>query len=175
MPPENRPGDIDLRPYVRELAGKGRCDLSPLFADAAAFGTLVRRLAEPFADRRVSHVAGVDALGFALAGAVAVHLGAGFVPLRKAGKAAWTVRSASFVDYSGGAKALELVTDALNADSRVLIVDDWSETGAQLAAAAELCLGVGATVVGAAVVNADKAVRRNRPAGIPLLHSVIAY
>ena len=166
---------MELRPYIREMAGKGRCDLSPLFASAGAFGALVDRLAEPFLRELVSHVAGIDAIGFALAGAVAVRLGAGFVPLRKGHKSAWDVRSVSFSDYSGTEKSLELVVDVLDGASRVLIVDDWSETGTQLRAAAELCRSAGASVVGAAVLNADEAVRSRPPAGIQVVHSVIAY
>jgi adenine phosphoribosyltransferase len=164
---------MELRSYIRE--GINRCDLSLLFADAGALRTLVERLAEPFVAHRVSHVAGIDALGFALAGAVAVRLAAGFIPIRKGSKAAWAARSVSFRDYSGGEQALELVTDVLSPADRVLIVDDWSETGTQLGAAAELCRSAGARVVGAAVLNADESVRARPPAGIAHLHSVIAY
>jgi adenine phosphoribosyltransferase len=110
-----------------------------------------------------------------LAGAVAARLGAGFVPLRKGDKAAWAVRSASFTDYTGNVKTLELVSDVLDANCRVLIVDDWSETGAQLDAAAQLCLSTGAMVVGAAVLNADETVRQRPPKGIAVLNSVIHY
>jgi adenine phosphoribosyltransferase len=166
---------MELRPYIRESAGKNRCDLSSLLADARAFRTLVEQLAAPFAAERVTHVAGIDAMGFILGGAVAVELGAGFVPLRKPGKAAWEVRSVQFSDYSGIPKSLELVVDILRSDSRVLIVDDWAETGAQLRAASELCSSTGATVVGAAVLNADPVVRQRPPDGIRILHSVIAY
>src|SRR3954471_14470620 len=98
-------------PYIREMVGKKRCDLSPLLADASALRTLVARLGEPFASERVTHVVGIDAMGFILGGAVAIQLAAGFVPLRKAGKAAWTVRSVRFLDYSGVEKSLELVDD----------------------------------------------------------------
>ena len=164
---------MNLRPYIRE--GRDRCDLSLLFADAVALRTLIERLAEPFAGQRVSHVVGIDALGFGLAGAVAVRLAAGFVPIRKGSKAAWVSYSVSFCDYTGIEKSLELVTDVLSPADRVLIVDDWSETGAQLRAAAVLCRSTGATVVGAAVLNADATVRARPPEGIGVLHSVIAY
>ena len=166
---------MELRPFIRETEGKNRCDLSLLFADAGALRILVERLAEPFVERGVTHVAGIDALGFALAGAVAVRLAAGFIPIRKGSKAAWDVRSVSFRDYTGGERSLELVADVLGPADRVLIVDDWSETGAQLKAAAELCCSAGATVVGAAVLNADESVRARPPAGIAVLHRVIAY
>jgi adenine phosphoribosyltransferase len=166
---------MNLRSYIRELPGKNRCDLTLLMQDAMAFRELVEQLAAPFVQARVTHVAGIDASGFALAGAVAIQLGAGFVPLRKAGKATWHTRSVSFKDYSGEEKSLELVTDALNPSCRVLIVDDWSETGSQLAAAAKLCATAGATVVGGAVLNADVSVRQNPPSGISFLHWVIEY
>lgn len=159
---------------IREEAGRERCDLSPFFRNGAALKLAVERLAEPFVDLHISHVVGIDALGFVLAGAVACRLGAGFVALRKGGKSAWATRSAVFVDYSGRQKHLELVEDVLQPADRVLIVDDWSETGAQLNAACELCRNAGATVVGAALLNIDVSVRR-QPPGIPLLHSIIDY
>src|SRR5439155_19799812 len=109
----------DWRWYIREMAGKNRCDFSRLFRNRAAFAELVERLAEPFVDDRVTHVAGIDALGFALAGAGAVRLGAGFVAIRKGGKSAWTARTKSFLGYSRGEKSLELVDDGLDVHSRI--------------------------------------------------------
>jgi adenine phosphoribosyltransferase len=144
-----------------------------LFADARAFGAVVGRLAEPFVGREVSHVVGVDALGFVLAGAVAVRLGAGFVAARKGGRSAWAVRSVTFRDYSDAEKTLEMGVDVLDAASRVLIVDDWAETGAQITAAATLCRMSGASVVGAAVLNADPAARQQLRGKVGELREVI--
>jgi adenine phosphoribosyltransferase len=157
------------------MAGKNRCDLSRLFADSFAFRALVDRLAEPFASDRITHVVGIDAMGFALAAAVALKLNAGFVPLRKQGKAAWDVRSFAFIDYSGNEKSLEIVVDTLDSTACVVIVDDWSETGAQLAATMELCSSTGATVAGMAVLNADDAARRHPSLASKRLHCVTRY
>jgi adenine phosphoribosyltransferase len=166
---------MGLRSYIREMPGKGRCDFSKLFRDARAFAELVERLGKPFEGDGVTHVAGIDALGFALAGAVAVKLGAGFAAIRKGGKSAWTARAQSFVDYSRGEKTLELVEDALDSSCRVLIVDEWSETGAQLEAAIELCRATGTTIVGATVLNADEGARKRLAGRISRLHGVIQY
>ncbi len=119
---------MDIGSFIREMPGKGRCDLTPLLRDAEAFGQLVRGLGEPFADSSVSHVVAIDAMGFILGGAVARALDAEFIPVRKAGKAAWSTVSRDVVDYSGTSKALHLVADSLDQTSRVLkdvCVEGW--------------------------------------------------
>jgi adenine phosphoribosyltransferase len=146
---------MDYRPLIREHPLKNRCDLSRLLRDATAFRALIDDLAAPFRDDRVDLVAALDAMGFVLGGAVAVELGAGVVLLRKPGLAAWAVVSEPFADYTGRQKSFEMVADAVTPGDRVLVVDDWSETGAQLEAAVALLERAGALVVGAAVLRAD--------------------
>ena len=132
-----------------------RCDVTPLFADPAAFAELVVDLCAPFDAADIDFVAGIDALGFILGTAIAVHLGKGFIPLRKGGKLPVAVNTVEFVDYSGQSKALELRRGGLPAGARVLVVDEWLETGAQVQAAVALVEAAGGAVAGIAAINMD--------------------
>jgi adenine phosphoribosyltransferase len=120
-----------------------RCDVTPLFADPAALAELVADLCAPFQSAAIDYVAGIDALD------------KGFIPLRKGGKLPVPVSTAEFVDYSGQPKALELRQGSLPPGARVLVVDEWVETGAQVQAAVALIEGAGGSVVGIAAINMD--------------------
>jgi adenine phosphoribosyltransferase len=122
-------------------------DITPVLQDAALFRNVVEAMAEPFRDRRVTHVLGIEARGFILGGAVAVSLGAGFVPARKPGKLPWE-RASEAYDLEYGTDALECHRDALPAAARALVVDDVLATGGTARAAGQLARGLGAEVVG---------------------------
>ena len=123
-------------------------DITPVLQDAVLFRQVVEALAEPFENGRVTHVIGIEARGFILGGAVATHLGAGFVPARKAGKLPWKTLSESYaLEY--GEDSLEAHEDAFHHDdSRALIVDDVIATGGTARATGLLTRSLGATVVG---------------------------
>jgi len=132
-----------------------RCDVTPLFADYAAFSALVDDLAalvEPFG---FDVIVGIDALGFILGAALALRACVGFVPIRKGGKLPVVVDSAECVDYTGQRKTLELRRDALKPGTRVLLVDEWIETGAQVRAAIQLIEGQSGVIVGIASLHID--------------------
>jgi len=131
-----------------------RNDVTPLFADRAAFSQLAADLAEPFRDADV--VVAIDALGFILGTAVAGVLDVGVVPVRKRGKLPVETERVGFVDYSRERKALEVRPDALAAGARVLVVDEWIETGAQVRATIELVKRLGGVVVGIATIAMDR-------------------
>lgn len=133
-----------------------RCDVTPLFMDRVALQSLVDDLAQPFETTEFDFVAGIDALGFILATALAMHLDKGVIVIRKGGKLPVPVVSRQFTDYTGEQKTLELRTDVLNPGDRVLLVDEWIETGAQAFAAIELLEGQGAEVIGIATINIDR-------------------
>jgi len=129
-----------------------RSDVTPIFAQPAAFAKLVEDLAQPYLGERVEQVAGLDALGFIVGTALALKLGAGFVPIRKGGKLPVAHDRETTTDYSGNAKTLELRTGAFASGTRVLLVDEWIETGAQARAAIALIERAGGVVVGIAAI-----------------------
>ena len=126
-------------------------DLTPLLADATAFGAVVERLAERFAHAEAEVVVGIEARGFMFAAPVALRLGCGFVPARKPGKLPYhTVRQTYQLEY--GTDGLEAHEDALRPGQRVLLLDDVLATGGTAAAAARLIRQLGGDLVGAAFV-----------------------
>jgi adenine phosphoribosyltransferase len=122
-------------------------DLTPLLADTEALRFTVDALADAFAGQRIDKVVGIEARGFILAAPVAYRLGAGFVPVRKAGKLPWHTESEAYtLEY--GADRLELHADAVAAGDSVLVVDDVMATGGTARATVRLVERLGATVVG---------------------------
>jgi adenine phosphoribosyltransferase len=146
------------RPYLalidHETSGN-RCDVTPLFADYDAFAALVDDLAALVESLAFDLVAGIDALGFILGAALALRTDHGFVPIRKGGKLPVAVDVAECVDYTGQRKTLELRRDALTPGQRVLLVDEWIETGAQVRAAIQLIEGQGGVIAGIASLHLD--------------------
>jgi adenine phosphoribosyltransferase len=142
----------ELRGLVRDVpdhpqAGVVFKDITPLLADADAFRFAIEALAEPFGRMAVTHVVGIEARGFIVAAPVAHQLGAGFVPVRKAGKLPWqTVSQQYSLEY--GTDTLELHVDGVGGGDRVLIIDDVLATGGTAHATAAMVAGTGATVVG---------------------------
>ncbi len=132
-----------------------RNDITPLFADFQAFSALVEDLIRPFAEIEFGCVAGIDALGFILGTAIAVRLQKGFVPIRKGGKLPVPTNTTEFVDYTAQKKSLELRVGAIQPGTRVLVVDEWVETGAQIQAAIALVEKQGGVVIGIATINMD--------------------
>jgi adenine phosphoribosyltransferase len=126
-------------------------DITPLLRSPEALRDACMLLAEPFRDRGVTLVAGIESRGFIFGSVVAQNLGAGFVPIRKPGKLPWTTRRHEYVlEY--GSDALEIHDDALSSGDRVLVIDDVLATGGTLAAAMQLVRGFDATLIGAATV-----------------------
>ena len=132
-----------------------RYDVTPMFADAKYFEQLVEDLAGPFHNTQLDCVACIDALGFILGTAIARRLGVGVIPIRKGGKLPVETDSEEFRDYSDELKRLEIRRDILPPQARVLLVDEWIETGAQIGAAATLIEAQGGTIVGIATINMD--------------------
>ncbi len=128
------------QPYLtlidHETSGN-RCDVTPLFADYGAFSALIDDLA-------------------ALVEPLALRCHVGFIPIRKGGKLLVDVDSAECVDYTGQRKTLELRRDALKPGMRVLLVDEWIETGAQVRAALALIEGRGGVIAGIASLHIDE-------------------
>jgi len=140
-------------------------DLTPVFADPVAFRRMVQGLASPaLSDPRAAAVAGtraedpgydlvagVEARGFLLAAAVALEVGVGVVPIRKAGKLPRESVAADY-DLEYGTGTLELHRDAIAPGQRILIVDDVLATGGTLGAAIALVEQLGGLVTAVSVV-----------------------
>ncbi len=122
-------------------------DISPLLADPGAFALAVRLLSQPFDAAGVDKVVGIEARGFIFGAPIAQRLGAGFVPMRKAGKLPAATVSESY-DLEYGSAAVEVHADAFAPGERVLVVDDVLATGGTAAAAVSLVARAGGEVVG---------------------------
>lgn len=121
-------------------------DLTPLFADAAAFASVLDLLAERH-HGAVDAVAGVEARGFIIGAPLAQRMGVAFVPIRKKGKLPGDVVTQSY-DLEYGSATIEMQRDALASGARVLVVDDVLATGGTAIAACELVEKLGGDVVG---------------------------
>jgi adenine phosphoribosyltransferase len=150
-------------------------DITPLLADGAAFARCIDALVEPWLDRDVQAVCGVESRGFIFAAAIAQKLGAGFIPLRKPGKLPPPVMHADYqLEY--GTDRLEARVGTVRQGERVLLVDDVLATGGTLGAARNLLDQLGAELVGASVVIELLALQGRSlwPQHVPL-HSVLHY
>jgi adenine phosphoribosyltransferase len=152
--------EASLKQYIRDIPdfpepGVVFKDITPLLAHADIFRSLVLHMADRYADSGVSKVAGIEARGFIFAAPLATALGAGFVPIRKAGKLPHEVEQVDY-ELEYGSDLLEVHRDAVEAGERVLIVDDVIATGGTAAASIRLMERLGAEVVGvAALVELD--------------------
>lgn len=126
-------------------------DITTLLGDAPMFQLAVAELASPWVEREVDRVAGIEARGFILGGAVAHRVGAGFIPIRKKGKLPHeTVRVAYSLEY--GLDEMEMHRDALEPGERVVLIDDLIATGGTAEAAVKLLRSLGAEILAACFV-----------------------
>lgn len=126
-------------------------DVTTLFADPQGFKAAIAQIAEPYRKEPVDAVAGIEARGFILGGAVADRLGCGFIPIRKKGKLPWkTVGQDYELEY--GTDTIEIHEDAIKEGERILVVDDLIATGGTAEAAAKLITRTGGEVLGAVFV-----------------------
>jgi adenine phosphoribosyltransferase len=126
-------------------------DITTLLGDARAFRRCVDELLQPFAGEKIDKVAGIEARGFILGGAVAHQLSAGFIPLRKKGKLPHQTIAVEYaLEY--GVDSMEMHLDACAAGERVMLIDDLIATGGTAIAAAQLLRQAGAVVTAAAFV-----------------------
>ncbi len=149
-------GDDDLKSVIRSIPDHPKPgivfrDITTLLGDARAFRRAVDELVHPWAGAKVDQVAGIEARGFILGGAVAHQLSAGFVPIRKKGKLPHTtVRMAYALEY--GLDEMEIHVDAVRPGQRVILVDDLIATGGTAEGAVKLLRQIGAEVVAACFI-----------------------
>src|SRR5579862_7631669 len=126
-------------------------DVTTLFGNARAFRRTIDELVQPYAGKRIDKVAGIEARGFILGGAIAHQLSTGFVPIRKKGKLPHTVIGEDYaLEY--GTDRVEIHTDAIKPGESVLLVDDLIATGGTALAGIRLLERVGAKVAGCSFV-----------------------
>ena len=126
-------------------------DITTLLQDPYGFRKLVDDLVQPFAGKGVSAVAGIEARGFIIGGAVAHQLSCGFIPVRKKGKLPWETIGVDY-ELEYGSDRVEIHKDAVTKGQNVLIVDDLIATGGTAAAAIQLLRQAGANLVGCSFV-----------------------
>lgn len=126
-------------------------DITTLLGNARAFRRAVDELVHPFAGSKIDKIAGIEARGFILGGAIAHQLSAGFVPIRKKGKLPYeTVRVAYSLEY--GIDEMEMHRDAVAAGEKILLVDDLIATGGTAEGAVDLVRQMGGDIVAAVFV-----------------------
>ncbi len=146
----------DLKSFIRTIPDYPRPgiqfrDITTLLGNAGAFRRAVDELLQPWTGAKIDHVAGIEARGFILAGAIAHQLSAGFVPIRKKGKLPHrTVRVAYSLEY--GLDEVEMHADAIVPGERILLVDDLIATGGSAEAAVKLLRSLGAVLLGASFI-----------------------
>ena len=126
-------------------------DITTLLQSPSGFRQAVDEMVQPFAGSGIGCVAGIEARGFILGGAVAHQLSVGFVAIRKKGKLPWQTLSVEY-ELEYGSDEVEIHTDSFEPGQKVLIVDDLIATGGTACAAVQLVRQAGAEVVGASFV-----------------------
>src|SRR5215831_5606677 len=148
--------DQDLKAAIRTIPDYPKPgilfrDITTLLGDARAFRRAVDELVHPYAGSKIDKIAGIEARGFILGGAIAHQLSAGFIPIRKKGKLPHdTVRVAYSLEY--GLDEMEIHRDGVAPGEKVMLVDDLIATGGTAEGAVKLLKQIGADVVGACFI-----------------------
>jgi len=147
---------MDFRSVIRSIPDYPKPgiifrDITTLLGHPRAFRRAVDELVQPYAGVRIDKVAGIEARGFILGGAVAHQLSVGFIPVRKKGKLPWQVLGEDYsLEY--GIDRVEIHTDAVNKGDHILMIDDLIATGGTCFAAIRLLERAGGEVVGCSFV-----------------------
>jgi adenine phosphoribosyltransferase len=151
-----RMAGVDIKSLIRTIPDYPKPgilfrDITTLIADPVGLRAAVDGLVLPFVATRIDFVAGIEARGFILGGAVAHELGRGFIPIRKKGKLPWrTIGQEYSLEY--GVDTIEIHADAIHDGAKVLLIDDLIATGGTAEAAIELIRRSGGDIVAAAFV-----------------------
>jgi len=147
---------IDLKHHIRSIPDFPKPgilfrDITPLLAAPRAFRYVIDRMADHYRSRRVDTIVAAEARGFIFAAPLALALDARFVPVRKPGKLPFDTHSFHY-ELEYGSDSLEMHTDAVSKEDRVLLVDDLLATGGTMEACIRIVEKVGAVVAGTAFV-----------------------
>tara|TARA_R110000868_G_scaffold52329_3_gene165477 strand:- start:3592 stop:4119 length:528 start_codon:yes stop_codon:yes gene_type:complete len=147
---------MDVKQFIRTIPDYPKDgilfrDITTLLSDPVGFRTAIDALVQLHQGAEFDVVAGIEARGFILGGAVAHQLGLGFVPVRKKGKLPFSTMSQEY-DLEYGTDVVEIHTDAIAKDARVLLIDDLIATGGTAEAAVKLITRAGGNVMAASFV-----------------------
>jgi len=147
---------MDVKQFIRTIPDYPKegilfRDITTLLGDAEGFRSAVDALVRLHDGAKFEKVAGIEARGFILGGAVAHQLGLGFVPVRKKGKLPWKTIGQDY-DLEYGTDTVEIHSDAIGKDERVLLIDDLIATGGTAEAAVKLIARAGGNVTAASFV-----------------------
>ena len=149
-------------------------DITPLLADHATFGEMIKHFAAHYKAAGITKVLGIEARGFLLAAPIAIELGAGLVPVRKKGKLPYKTVAATYaLEY--GTDTLEMHEDAVKSGEKVLIVDDVLATGGTAAAVCELVEKLGGKVAGVAMLIELEFLHGRAKMADRDIHSLVKY
>jgi adenine phosphoribosyltransferase len=155
-------GGRDDRWYLQLMAPNTKgpkfawLDPTSIYINGEAFHDLLDDLVHDLGDLSVDVVGGLDAMGFVLGAALATRLGVGFLPIRKAGKLCVETDKVSFSNYSGRTQDMEMRLPAFAPGTKVLLADQWLETGGTMEGAIRLVERQGGKVVGMAAVAIEE-------------------
>jgi adenine phosphoribosyltransferase len=147
---------MDLKALIRTIPdhpheGIMFRDITTLLADAKGFRRTVDEMVQPYAGQKIDAVAGIEARGFILGGAIAHQLSVGFIPVRKKGKLPWDTIGMDY-ELEYGTDRVEIHSDAVTEGERVLLADDLLATGGTSVAGLRLLRQAGAELVGCTFV-----------------------
>ena len=158
-------GPRDDRWYLRLMAPNTKggkfawLDPTSIYINGAAFHDLLDDLVADLDGIEADVVGGLDAMGFVLGAALAARLGVGFLPIRKAGKLCVDTDRVEFTNYSGRTQDMEMRLPAFAPGTRVLLVDQWIETGGTMRGAVELVERQQGSVVGLVAIAIEETVQ----------------
>lgn len=147
---------VDIQSLIRTIPDyphKGIMfrDVTTLFSDADGMREVIKQLAGLYKNHEFDLIAGIDARGFIIGGALAIEMGKGFIPIRKKGKLPADVLSEEY-DLEYGSAVIEIHTDALKAGQKILLLDDLLATGGTALAGINLIRRLGGIVEHAAFI-----------------------
>ncbi|HKI74557.1 MAG TPA: phosphoribosyltransferase family protein [Pseudomonadales bacterium] len=161
-----------------DFSAMAKPDFTTLFMQRDVFNNLVLDMSRPFRDVKIDKVACPESLGFIFGAAIAQKLKVGLVPVRKAGKLP-TVRShivsQGFSDYTKQKSRFEMNKALIEPGDRVLLVDDWAETGGQIKGLVKLIEKRGATIVGISLLGFNEVKKTRSLDEKYKLHAIIRH
>jgi adenine phosphoribosyltransferase len=143
------------KPFIRYNESWIRSDPTPLFENPEVFHNLIEDITRPFCKTDFNKIVAIDALGFVIGSAIAYKTNKPLVLIRKEGKypnSKTELIKNSFADYDKKKKAFEVKKDSIQKGDKILLVDEWIHTGAQMNSAIKLIKKFGGKVVGISTI-----------------------